>query len=116
MTAYELRMCRPYNRKLPPFADRCVAEKRARQKFEDRRNTGIYMGLDERSNMVLVGRPNGVVKVSCIKRSPTDQAKDPELLKSIRVLEMSRMSQARYPSMVASRTRSSAATTLAEKA
>ena len=83
-TAYELRMCRPFKRKRPPFADRCVAEKRERQKFEDRRNTGIYMGLDERSNMVLVGRPNGVVKVSCIKRSPTDQAKDPELLKSIR--------------------------------
>ena len=34
--------------------------------------------------MVLVGTPNGVVKVNCIKRLPMNQAKDPELLKSIR--------------------------------
>ena len=80
-TAYELRKGRPYKRELPPFA---VAEKRMRQKFEDRWNTGIYLGLVERSNMVLVGTPNGVVKVHCTKRLPMNQAKDPELLKSIR--------------------------------
>ena len=34
--------------------------------------------------MVLVGTPNGVVKVNCIKRLPMNQAKDPELLKKIR--------------------------------
>ena len=33
--------------------------------------------------MVLVGTPNGVVKVNCIKRLPINQAKDRELLKSI---------------------------------
>ena len=87
-TAYELRKGRPYKRKLPPFAEAVmylrVAEKRTRQKFEDRWNTGIYLGLVERSNMVLVGTPNGVVKVNSIKRLPMNQAKDPELLKSIR--------------------------------
>ena len=87
-TAYEPRKGRPYKRKLPPFAEAVmylrVAEKRMRQKFEDRWNTGIYLGLVERSNMVLVGTPNGVVKVNCIKRLPMNQAKDPELLKSIR--------------------------------
>ena len=61
-----------------------VAEKRTRQRFEDLWNTGIYLGLVERSNVVLVGTPNVVVKVNCIKRLPTNQAKDPELLKSIR--------------------------------
>ena len=61
-----------------------VAEKRMRQKFEDRWNIGIYLGLVERSNMFLVGTPNGVVKVNCIKRMPMNQAKDPELLKGIR--------------------------------
>ena len=61
-----------------------VAEKRMRQKFEYRWNTGIYLGLVERSNMVLVGTPNGVVKVNCIKRLPMNQARDPELQKSIR--------------------------------
>ena len=87
-TAYELRKGRPYKRKLPPFAEAVmylrVAEKRMRQKFEDRWNTGIYLGLVERSNMVVVGTLNGVVKVNCIKRLPMNQAKDPELLKSIR--------------------------------
>ena len=87
-TAYELRKGGPYKRKLPPFAEAVmylrVAEKRMRQKFEDRWNTGIYLGLVERSNMVLVGTPNGVVKVNCIKRLPMNQSKDPELLKSIR--------------------------------
>ena len=87
-TAYELRKGRPYKRELPPFAEAVmylrVAEKRMRQKFEDRWNTGIYLGLVERSNMVLVGTPNGVVKVNCIKRLPMNQARDPELLKSIR--------------------------------
>ena len=61
-----------------------VAEKRARQKFEDRWKTCIYQGLVERSNMVPVGTPSGVVKVICITRLPMNQAKDPELLKSIR--------------------------------
>ena len=61
-----------------------VAEKRARQKFEDRWNTCIYQGLVERSNMFPIGTPNGAVKVNCIKRLPMNQAKDPELLKSIR--------------------------------
>ena len=34
--------------------------------------------------MVLVGTPNGVVKVQGIERLPINQARDPELLKSIR--------------------------------
>ena len=34
--------------------------------------------------MVPVGTPSGAVKVNCIKRLPMNQAKDPELLKSIR--------------------------------
>ena len=87
-TAYELRKCRPQNGKLPQFAEAVmylrVAEKGARQKFEDRWNTCIYQGLVERSIMFAVGTPSGVVKVNCIKRFPMNQAKDPELLKSIR--------------------------------
>ena len=50
-TAYELRKGRPYKRKLPPFAEAVmhlrVAVKRTKQKFEDKRNTGIYLGLVE---------------------------------------------------------------------
>ena len=68
-TAYELRKGRPHKRKLPPFADAVMYLRvAARQKFEDSWNTGIYLGLVERSNMVLVGTPSGVVKVNCIKR------------------------------------------------
>ena len=87
-TAYELRKGRAFKRKLPAFAEAVmylrVAEKRAGQQFEDRWSTGIFWGL-EKSNMVLVGSPNGVVKVNCLNRLPINQAKDPELLKSIRV-------------------------------
>ena len=65
-TAYELRKGRPHKWKLPPFAEAVmylrVAEKRARQKFEERWNTAIYLRLVERSDMILVGTPNGVVK------------------------------------------------------
>ena len=50
-TAFELREGRLYMRELPPFAEAamylCVAEKRTRQKFGDRWNTGIYRGLVE---------------------------------------------------------------------
>ena len=35
-----------------------VAEKRARQKFEDRWNTCVYQGLVERSNMFPLGTPS----------------------------------------------------------
>ena len=87
-TAYELRKGRAFKRKLPAFAEAVmylrVAEKRAGQQFEDRWSTVIFWGL-EKSNMVLVGSPNGVVKVNCLNRLPINQAKDPELLKSIRV-------------------------------
>ena len=87
-TVCELRKGRLYKRKLPLFAEAVmylwVAEKRMRQKFEYWWNTGKYLGLVERSNMVLVGTPDGVVKVSFIKRLPINQAKDPEFLKSIR--------------------------------
>ena len=65
-TAYELRKGRPCKRNLPPFVEAVmylrVAEKRARQKFEDSWNKGFYPGLVERSNMVLVGTPSDVVK------------------------------------------------------
>ena len=87
-TAYELRKGRPYRRKLPMYAEAVlylrVAEKRRRRKFEDRWATGIYLGLVERSNMVLIGTPEGVRKVNCIKRLPRIQAKDPLLAQSVK--------------------------------
>ena len=86
-TAYELRRGKPFRRKLPAFAEAVmffrVADQRRRMKFEDRWLTGIYLGLVERSNMVLIGTPQGVVKVNCMKALPPAQAKDPELVKSI---------------------------------
>eukprot|EP00973_Karenia_brevis_P033282 4592423-Karenia_brevis.AAC.1 len=56
-----------------------VPEKKIRRRFEDRWHTGIYLGLVERSNMVLVGTAQGVRKVNCIKRLPPQQATDREL-------------------------------------
>jgi len=87
-TAYELRKGRPYKRKLPPYSEAVmflkVALNKRRQKAEDRWATGIYLGLVERSNMVLVGTPEGIKKVNSAKRLPAIQAKDPELAKSIK--------------------------------
>ncbi len=87
-TAYELRKGRPYRRKLPPFAEAVmflkVAPTKRRRKYEDRWATGIYLGLVERSNMLLVGTPEGVKKVNCVKRLGVTQAKDPELAKAIK--------------------------------
>eukprot|EP00973_Karenia_brevis_P086229 11958761-Karenia_brevis.AAC.1 len=60
-----------------------VAEKKVRRKFEDRRHTGIYLGLVERSNMVMVGTTQGARKVNCIRRLPPQQASDKELLLGI---------------------------------
>ena len=97
--AFGLRKGRPHMRKLQPFAEAVmylrVVEMRARQNFEDRWNTGIYLGLVDRSNMVLVGTTNGVVKVNCIKRLPMNEA-DPKLFMSIPGYPW-RFSQARCP-------------------
>ena len=97
--AYGLRKGRPHMRKPQPFVEAVmylrVVEMRARQKFEDRWNTGIYLGLIDRSNMVPVGKTNGVVKVNCIKRLPINET-DPELFMSIRGYPW-RFSQARCP-------------------
>ena len=86
-TAYEIRKGKPYRRKLPPFGEAVmympVSTVRRRRKFEDRWETGIYLGLVERSNMLLVGTTRGVFKVNCVKRLPEIQSSDPELLKSI---------------------------------
>ena len=87
-TAYGLRKGGPYKRKLPPSAEAVMylsgAENRRRRKFEDRRATGIYLALVERSNMVLVGTPAESSKVNCIQRLPAVQAQDPELVKASR--------------------------------
>eukprot|EP00974_Lingulodinium_polyedra_P084879 8216320-Lingulodinium_polyedra.AAC.1 len=61
-----------------------VAPSKRRRKYEDRWTTGIYLGLVERSNMLLVGTPEGVKKVNCVKRIAPSQAKDPELAKAIK--------------------------------
>ena len=93
-TAYELRRGKPFRWKLPAFAEAVmllrVADQRRRMKFEDRWFTGIYLGLVERSNMVLIGTPQGVVKVNCMKALPPAQAKDPELVKSTTVASSTR--------------------------
>ena len=87
-TAYELRKGRPYRRKLPRYSEAVgylkVAQGRRRMKFEDRWSTGIYLGLVERSNMVIVGTPEGIRKVNCVKRLPDIQSSDRELVLSIK--------------------------------
>ena len=60
-----------------------VSERKIRRKYEDRWQRGIYLGLVERSNMVLVGTVEGVKKVNCIRRLPPMQAKNKVLVLSM---------------------------------
>ena len=45
-----------------------IAATRQRRKYEDSLGSGIYVGLVERSNMLLVGTTGGVSEVNCIRR------------------------------------------------
>ena len=87
MTAWERRRGRPYSRKLPKYLEPVlylkVAPTKRRQKFEDRFETALYLGLIDRSNMVRVGDSTGCHKVNNIRRMPREQWRDQELVKSL---------------------------------
>ena len=57
-----------------------------RQKFEDRWDTGIYVGLIERSNELRLLTPQGAIKANNVKRLPPSQRSNPELLAAVRGL------------------------------
>ena len=55
-------------------------------KYEDRWDTGLFVGLVEGTNEIRVLTPNGTLKVNSVRRMPVPQRRDRELLKAIRGL------------------------------
>ena len=87
-TAWERRRGRPYKRRLPKFGEPVmflrVPPTKRRNKYEDRFVTGVYCGLIDRSNMVIVATPHGCEKVNSIRRLPRSQWRDPDLVMPIK--------------------------------
>ena len=54
-----------------------------RHKMEDRFCTGVYLGLVDRSDSVIVGTASGCYVVNCIKRLPPIQQGDRRFVESI---------------------------------
>ena len=52
-------------------------------KFDDRWDTGIYVGLVEGTNEIRVLTPKGALRVNSVKRLPQAQRRDPELVKVV---------------------------------
>ena len=88
-TAWELRKGgRSYNRELPAFGEAIIFLKVPRRmmklpKFEDRWDTGVYVGLVEGTNEIRVLTPKGALRVNSVKRLPQAQRRDPELVKVV---------------------------------
>ena len=57
-----------------------------RSQLQDRWHEGIFLGLQDRSDEVLVGTREGVFKARTLRRLDGVQRRDPELLKGLRGL------------------------------
>ena len=88
-TAFELRRGKAYRRPLPPFGEKVAAMVlgKKKQKNEYRTFDAIFVGLVERSDMVIVMSPqHGAQRVATVKRLPESQRKDGEMVMALRGL------------------------------
>lgn len=86
-TAWELRKGRPYRKALVPFAEKVLflpAGKRNQSRAVAKFQMGIFLGLQDNSDEMVVGTPKGVVKARTVKRLSTETARDPEFLLSVK--------------------------------
>ena len=85
-TAYELRKGKPYKRRLPVFGEKVLAMSlgKRRLKSEYRTFEAIYLGLAERSDMLIVGNADGCQRVATVKRLPPSSRRDAELIKALK--------------------------------
>jgi len=84
-TAYELRRGKPYRKALPPPGEKVLylpAGKRV-SRLEDRWKPGIYLGIIDNSDELIVGTKEGVFRARSVKRLTLDERKDPEFLNAI---------------------------------
>ena len=79
-TTYERRRGNPYRRKLPCFGELVmfmpVEDKSRRKKLEEHFRTGMYVGLVDRSDEVVVLTSDGFFRVNVIRRLPVEQRGD----------------------------------------
>ena len=87
-TAFELRRGKPYKRQLLPFGDKVMylAAGKLKSKLSDRWCEGLFLGVQDRSDEVVIGTGDGVVKARTIKRLDGVQRADSNLLKTMRGL------------------------------
>ena len=85
-TAYELRKGKPYKRRLPVFGEKVLAMSlgKRRLKSEYRTFEAIYLGLAERSDMLIVGNVDGCQRVATVKRLPPSSRRDGDLIKALK--------------------------------
>ena len=84
-TAFSRRRGRSYKRDLPAFGEKVLylqAGKR-RSKLEDRWHPGLYIGVADRSDEILVMDSSGVYKARTVKRQDERARVDPGLLNSV---------------------------------
>ena len=83
-TAYERHKGKKYQKRLPWWSEKIMfmlaGTKRA--KSEDRFLPGIFLGLSDRSDELVVGTPTGCFKARTIRRLPMAERKDPEFVKA----------------------------------
>ena len=84
-TAYELRKGKPYKRRLPIFGEKVLAMSlgKRRLKSEYRTFEAIYLGLAERSDMLIVGNADGCQRVATVKRLTPSSRRDGEMIKAL---------------------------------
>jgi len=79
-TAFERRKGRPYRRRLPEFGELVmfltVADGKRRRELDERFRTGMYVGLLDRSDEVVVLTKTGYYKVNTVRRLPAEQRGD----------------------------------------
>ena len=78
-TAWELRHGRPYRRELAMFGERILYQPSGKRpsRLDPRFTPGIFFGVVEGSEEILVGTDQGVVKARSFKRLPADGRADP---------------------------------------
>ena len=87
-TAFELRKGRPYRRRLPAFGEKVMYLKAGKQKsrLEDRWLEGLFLGVQDRSDEVVVGTRDGVYKARTVRRLDPVQRRDAALAREMRGL------------------------------
>ena len=85
-TAYERRVQKSYRKALVPFGELVMfmPVKNTKDKGEVRNRVGIMVGLVDRSDEVVIGTTERVVKGGTVRRMPAGQRGDAVYVKSIR--------------------------------